>query len=95
MFRTKMPPQCDKIRKTPRITFCSVTTIERIIIGMSSFDSLELIGLKEVMEMLHVSRKEATHILNMPGCPILPRHKGQRFRVRKEAFINWFKDLTP
>lgn len=94
MFRTIMPPQCDKIRKTPRNTFCSVTTIERIIIGMSSSDSLELIGLKDVMEMLHVGEKVATHILNMPGCPTLPRRKGQKYRVRKEAFINWFKDLT-
>ena len=57
-------------------------------------ESLELIGINEVMEMLHISRKMATHILNMPGCPILPRHKGQTFRVRKQAFIEWFKELT-
>lgn len=52
---------------------------------------MELIGVKEVMELLGVSKKYATHILNMPGCPVLPREKGQKFRVPKTAFIEWWE----
>ena len=51
--------------------------------------SVELIGIEDVMGILKVSRKEATRILNMPGCPKLPRTKGQRFRVVKEPFLAW------
>lgn len=50
---------------------------------------MELITLTEVAELLHVSKTEATRILNLPGCPTLPRVKGGRFRVPKEAFLEW------
>ena len=50
---------------------------------------MEIIGTEEVMQLLHVSRKEATRILNLPGCPILPRAKWQHFRVVKEPFLEW------
>lgn len=50
---------------------------------------MELIGLREVTELLQCSRKEATRILNLPGCPVLPRCKKGRFRVPKEAFLAW------
>ena len=50
---------------------------------------MEIISLEDVMRLLNVSRKEATRILNMPGCPKLPRTKGQRFRVIKDPFLEW------
>ncbi|MBR6451395.1 MAG: hypothetical protein IKS87_01700 [Lachnospiraceae bacterium] len=50
---------------------------------------MEIIGTEEVMQLLNVSRKEATRILNLPGCPILPRTKWQHFRVVKEPFLAW------
>ncbi len=50
---------------------------------------MEIISLEDVMQLLNVSRKEATRILNMPGCPKLPRTKGQRFRVIKGPFLDW------
>ncbi len=52
---------------------------------------MEIIGVKDVMEMLGVGKKVATHILNMPGCPVLPREKGEKFRVPKAAFIAWWE----
>ncbi len=52
---------------------------------------MELIGIDEVMELLQVSRKEATRIANLPGCPCLPRVKWGRFRIPKEAFIEWIR----
>lgn len=53
---------------------------------------MEIIGLKEVMEMLGVGKKLATHILNIPGCPVLPRKKNEKFRVPKAAFIEWWEE---
>ena len=52
---------------------------------------MELIGLKEVAQLLQISRREATRILNLPGCPTLPRCKKGRFRVPKEAFLAWME----
>lgn len=52
---------------------------------------MRIIGLKEVAEKLGVSYKQATRICNMPGCPVLPRYKGQTFRVPEDAFDAWVK----
>lgn len=51
----------------------------------------EIMSLKDVMKELGVCKKVATHILNMPGCPVLPRAKGEKFRVPKAAFIAWWE----
>jgi len=56
---------------------------------------MELIGLKEVTELLQISRKEATRILNLPGCPTLPRCRKGQFRVPKEALIRWLENGCP
>jgi len=47
------------------------------------------LSLKDVAELLGISTKAATRILNIPGCPVLPRSKGQTFRVPEEAFKQW------
>ena len=53
---------------------------------------MEIIGTEEVMQLLGVSRKEALRILNLPGCPILPRTKWQHFRVVKDPFLEWISN---
>jgi len=50
---------------------------------------MEIIGIKDVMEMLDISRPAATKILNLPGCPVLPRSKNEIFRIPKEPFLEW------
>lgn len=57
-------------------------------------DGMELIGIKEIMALLHCSRPWATHLLSQPDCPTLPRRKGQQYRVRKGAFIAWFENWS-
>lgn len=52
---------------------------------------MRIIGLKEVMNKLQISYKEATRIVNLDGCPVLPRSKGQTFRIPEEAFDAWVK----
>ena len=54
-------------------------------------DNIELLTIKDVMELLHISRKMATRLLNRKGCPILPRKKGQHYYVLKDEFIEWIK----
>ena len=56
---------------------------------------MELIGLKEVAEMLDMDPKTATKILNMPGCPLLPRSTGEQYRIVKEALIRWLENGCP
>lgn len=48
-----------------------------------------IIGLKEVMEKLQISYKEAMRICRMKGCPTLQRSKGQTFRIVESAFDEW------
>ncbi len=50
---------------------------------------MRIIGLKEVAKKLEVSYKEATRICSLPGCPKLPRGKGQTYRIPEEAFDKW------
>lgn len=56
---------------------------------------MELIGLKEVAEMLNMNEKTATKILQMPGCPTLPRAKGDSYLVVKEALARWLENGCP
>lgn len=51
---------------------------------------MELIGVEEIMEMLHIGRPMATRLLQEKSCPTLPRIKGQKYRVVKNEFIAWF-----
>ena len=52
---------------------------------------MEIIGLKEAMEILGYGKKRTMRILNMPGCPVLPRKKNEKFLVPKAAFLEWIK----
>lgn len=56
---------------------------------------MELIGLNDVAELLGVNVKTATKILNMPGCPLLPRTKGEQYRIVKEALVRWLENGCP
>ena len=53
--------------------------------------SIEIIGIKEVLELYGFSRKEATRLLNTKGCPVLPRESGQPYRIVKDEFENWLR----
>jgi len=56
---------------------------------------MELIGLNEVAKLLDVNVKTATKILQLPGCPLLPRTKGEQYRIVKEALIRWLEQGCP
>lgn len=48
-----------------------------------------LLTIEDVMEELGIGRKKATHLLNMKSCPKLPRKKGCKYLVPRQAFDEW------
>lgn len=56
---------------------------------------MELLGLRDVAALLHISEKAATKLLNRPGCPTLPRVKGESYLVMKDALIKWMMNGCP
>lgn len=53
--------------------------------------TITIIGLKDVMELYGLSRKQATRLLNTKGCPLLPREDGMNYRIVKEEFEQWLR----
>lgn len=49
--------------------------------------------IEDVMEYTGLGRKTVTRLLLSPECPTLPRRKGQKFLVRREAFERWFTSV--
>ncbi len=56
---------------------------------MENENKNEILTIPRIMELYGLSRKKTTELLNMPGCPILPRHKGQHFLIYRPAFEKW------
>lgn len=54
---------------------------------------MKILGIEDVMREYGLSRKYATKLLNTKGCPVLPRVKGQKYRVSQEGFEEWLKNL--
>lgn len=52
---------------------------------------MELLKIEDIMQLLGVGRDAATAIVNLPGCPCLPRKKGGTYRIPKDAFLAWIR----
>lgn len=53
---------------------------------------IEIIGLREVMAY-GFGRETARALLNVRGCPVLPRVKGGTYRIDRRAFEEWLASL--
>ncbi len=51
----------------------------------------DIITLEDICEIYGFTRKQATQYLNTKGCPVLPRKKGQPYKVVKSEFDEWLK----
>lgn len=51
-----------------------------------------IVSIEDIMETYGFSRKYTTKLLNTKGCPVLPRVKGQKYRVPKEEFEIWLRN---
>lgn len=55
---------------------------------------MEVMGIKDIMEELGVSREYARWLVTLEGCPVLPRMKGQTIRVLRKPFYKWLEAQT-
>lgn len=46
------------------------------------------------MALTGLGRKTITRFLNTKGCPVLPRRKGQPYKIPKEKFVTWVETRT-
>ena len=53
--------------------------------------TINIIGLKDVMQLYGLSRKQATRLLNTKGCPVLPRRDGDNYRIIQDEFEQWLR----
>lgn len=53
--------------------------------------TIEIIGMNEILLLYGFSRKEATRLLNIRGCPVLPRESGQPYRIVRDEFEQWLR----
>ncbi len=51
----------------------------------------DIITFSEIREIYGFSQREAVRYLNTRGCPVLPRKKGQPYKVVKSEFDEWLK----
>lgn len=52
---------------------------------------IQIITLTDVMNLYGFSRKEATKLVNVKGCPVLPRVDGAPYRLIKDEFESWLR----
>jgi len=50
---------------------------------------VEIIGIKEIMEIYGFKYSRATTLVKMKGCPLLKRVKNAPYEVPKEEFDKW------
>lgn len=50
-----------------------------------------IITLSDIMELYGFTRKEATKLVNIAGCPVLPRVDGAPYRLIKDEFEKWLR----
>ena len=50
-----------------------------------------IIGMTDILDLYHLTRKQATRLLNTKGCPLLPRRTGEPYRVIQDEFEMWLR----
>ena len=50
-----------------------------------------IITLRDIMELYGFTRKQATKLVNMKGCPLIPRVDGAPYRVIQDEFERWLR----
>lgn len=50
-----------------------------------------IITLQDIMDLYGFTRKQATRLVNMQGCPVLPRVDGAPYRLIKDEFEKWLR----
>lgn len=56
-------------------------------------ETMEIIGMKEIMNDYGLSRATATAYLNMKSCPTLPRRKNAPYRILRSRWEKWLEEV--
>ncbi len=62
---------------------------------MNELDEKVIWDLNDIMAYTKLGRKSATALINMKGCPLIKRHKGQRYMVVAKSFKIWLENGGP
>ncbi len=54
----------------------------------------DIITYQEILEIYGLGQRTTRRYLNMKSCPVLPRKKGQPYRVIKSKFEEWLMSQT-
>ncbi len=53
--------------------------------------NIEILRVKDLMQLYGFNLDEAYDLLNTKGCPVLPRRTKGPYRVIKDEFENWLR----
>lgn len=56
-------------------------------------ETVEIIGMKEIMNDYGLSRATATAYLNMKSCPTLPRKKNSPYKILRSRWEKWLEEV--
>lgn len=52
---------------------------------------IEILGVKEIQKLYKFNKDEVYKLLNIKGCPVLPREGHAPYRVIKDEFEKWLR----
>lgn len=52
---------------------------------------IEIIGIKDIIDLYGFSPKETYKLVNTKGCPVLPRDPGAPYKLIKDEWENWLR----
>lgn len=52
---------------------------------------IEIIGIKDIVELYGLNKDETYKLLRVKGCPVLPREPHAPYRIIKDEFESWLR----
>lgn len=52
---------------------------------------IQIIGVEEMIQLYGFGRDELYNLLQMKGCPVLPRQRHAPYKVIKDEFEKWLR----
>lgn len=52
-------------------------------------ETKKVLTIQDIMKEYGLSRRKVTELLTTKGCPVLPRTRGQKYLIYKDAWEKW------
>ena len=56
--------------------------------------SLKILTIKDIQKLYGFGRDEAYGLLNIKGCPVLPRARNKPYKVVQDEFEKWLRSCN-